>query len=623
MTVSIAKVTAGKQPYYESELEVTQEAYYLKERISQNQYVGQGAAAWGLNGQTIEAGNPVFGSLFRGEHPITGDPLIRGTKTERQYGQASYKAVRAYDLTFSPPKSVSIIEALSWTTGDTQAEKQVWDCHERAVKATLRYVDDKLLFTRTGAGGRQRERVHGTFALIHHNTSRPVSAERYPDPQLHTHALLFNAGVRSDGRTGAIDARPLFRSHHRLGDIYHRTLQQELQQTFGFCFHHVPLKKGWSFEIEGVPHNLIREFSQRRLAIEQVLQGNETPKQVRKEVLATRKAKPQTVDRAALLMAWQQTAERHQFDVRQFLHRPVKQEQPPRETERREVSLPLSEPTQRQAQPSQNLLKPLPSAQAARPVVPSRHSAAPSRPASSRQAMQRIRDRLAVQPELPPVEQDKRDIPLSPQRDEVTAQRQARPTHQPAASAPFGAVSRRLIHPPRPIARDRSSSARKVKRLHRKFLWLYATGRINRRTYLRVVEGRGLPASRWGIDFAYATYRISQAQRLHLYHKYGYGLPKGTPTSPVGINLAYATHQITAGQRLYLLHRRQKPRERLTLQHKPEMRQALKQRIQLSNPQHLPADRPARPSILKQIATVRSPTSSVQSQPPVKQRPHR
>ena len=526
MVVSIAKVRAGKKSYYESELE----SYYLKECISQNKFVGQGAERWGINEQVILADNHAFHALFRGEHPQTGEPLIRGTNTERVYRQGqestTHKAVRAYDLTFSPPKSVSIVEALSWADGDTQTAQQVWQCHERAVRSTLDYVEKRLLFTCTGAGGCYRERVDGVFALIHHNTSRPVSSDRHPDPQCHTHVLLFNAGVLKDGRTGAIDGQPLFCSHHRLGAMYRQKLQQELYQELGFSFRHVQLKKGWSFEIKGVPQSLIREFSQRRIGIEQALQGNESPKQVRKGVLATRKAKVEDLDRTTLLASWQETGRQHGFDIQTFLHGRFVEE---------------------------------------------------------------------IQPHAAP-----RHMML--------------PAH--------ASVTRRLMSVPKPSVPRGHSVSQKGKQLKRKFLWLYATGKISRKTYLRVVEGRGLPSSRLGIDVAYATYKIGQAQRLYLYHKYGYGLPKGIPRTQVSINLAYATRQITAGQRLYLLHHQTRSQAVPAIDRKPEMKRVLRRMAQ-PKAEHLPKRRWVHPSILKQLATLCLQKQTIQPQlkPQVKRRP--
>lgn len=551
MTVSTAKVRGGKKSYYESELEETPEGYYLGERISLNKFFGQGARQWGLDEQVIAADNHAFHALFGGKNPQTGEPLIRGTKTERVYQQGQetthHKSVRALDLTFSPPKSVSIVEALSWATGDTHTAKTVWQCHERAVRETLKYVEKKLLFTRTGAGGRYRERIDGVFALIHHNTSRPVSASRHPDPQLHTHVLLFNAGIRSDGTTGAIDAWPLFRSHHRLGAIYHRKLQQELHQHLGFTFRQVKLEKGWCFEIKGVPQALIREFSQRRLEIEKKLTGQESSKQVRKEVLATRKAKVEGLDRTTLLASWLETAHRHNFDV-QALVRGRAQKM----TASQNRQLPETKPTTNS----------------------------------------------------------------SPVLDGSTYQSNEDAKVQPHSIKPLGGstrltkdafvVTRRLIRTPKPSVSRTPYTSRKAQRLKQKFLWLYATGKISRATYLRVVEGRGLPKSRLGIDFAYATYRISQAQRLYLYHKHGYGLPKGAPTGIVSINLAYATRQITAGQRLYLLHRHKRLTKPPDVKRSPELKRLFQHMVQKRQQAPLPKRSRDRPSILSHINRLRS-----------------
>ena len=56
-------------------------------------------------------------------------------------------------------------------------------------------------------------------------------------------------------------------------------------------------------------------------------------------------------------------------------------------------------------------------------------------------------------------------------------------------------------------------------RLKKKITVLYAIGRVDRETYLRITTGKGLPTTKVGIEFQYATYRISRKQRNYLLSK--------------------------------------------------------------------------------------------------------
>ena len=56
----------------------------------------------------------------------------------------------AFDVTFSPSKSVSVLWGLS---GDEQVRRIVVEAHEVAVAAGLAHVDERAGHTRAGDGG--------------------------------------------------------------------------------------------------------------------------------------------------------------------------------------------------------------------------------------------------------------------------------------------------------------------------------------------------------------------------------------------------------------------------------------------------------------------------------------
>ena len=97
------------------------------------------------------------------------------TRTERRVG---------YDFTFSVPKSVSLLYAMS-------GDQDILDAFRGAVDETMREIEAEMK-TRVRMGGKDEDRVTGNmvWAEFIHTTSRPVDG--IPDPQLHAHVFVFN-----------------------------------------------------------------------------------------------------------------------------------------------------------------------------------------------------------------------------------------------------------------------------------------------------------------------------------------------------------------------------------------------------------------------------------------------
>jgi conjugative relaxase-like TrwC/TraI family protein len=99
--------------------------------------------------------------------------------------------VAGFDLTFSAPKSVSVVFAL----GDRNARGAVRDAHDGAAREAIAYLEVSAAAVRRGHGGARVEPASGLIgAAFWHRTSR------VGDPQLHTHVLVANLGRGPDGR---------------------------------------------------------------------------------------------------------------------------------------------------------------------------------------------------------------------------------------------------------------------------------------------------------------------------------------------------------------------------------------------------------------------------------------
>jgi hypothetical protein len=107
-----------------------------------------GARALGLvGGGRVERDE--FMALMRGRSPVDGAVL-------REMGQRS--TVSGFDLTWSAPKSVSVLFAI----GDEDISRALLAAHERAVDEALAYMERETCWTRRVATGQpaRRRRVH-------------------------------------------------------------------------------------------------------------------------------------------------------------------------------------------------------------------------------------------------------------------------------------------------------------------------------------------------------------------------------------------------------------------------------------------------------------------------------
>ena len=185
-----------------------------------------------------------------------------------------------YDLTFSAPKSVSVL----WALGSHDVKESVLKAHQNAVNEALLHIEKYAGITRRGKNGHRLESVKNLmFAKFEHGTSREN------DPQLHTHCLLFNVAPRQDGGFGTIESRYIYEEVMAAGAIYQGQLASNLENILG-C---TSTRKNNSFEILGVSKSLIDRFSTRRnqIKLNMMLSGYSSPKSADLSALSTRKNK--------------------------------------------------------------------------------------------------------------------------------------------------------------------------------------------------------------------------------------------------------------------------------------------------------------------------------------------
>lgn len=270
---SISNATQAAQ-YYE---DLAVEDYYELGGEPAGYWLGQLQSLLYLSDR-VQTGE--LGKMLQGYHPITGEALASNAGTDHKAG---------WDMTFSAPKSVSV----AWALAQEETKVAIQNAQKKAVKAGISFLE-KYAFSNRDRGEMSGSINQVIAVAYEHSTSRSQ------DPQLHTHVLVANLGLRVDGSACAID----FDSRWKLavGAVYRAELAYELQQL-GFQIEQ-DVKK--SFSINGIPQKLCDAFSKRRQAIvEQAEKYGVTSSQgMQIATFATRENKIGEISRSKLFQKW-------------------------------------------------------------------------------------------------------------------------------------------------------------------------------------------------------------------------------------------------------------------------------------------------------------------------------
>ena len=295
--------------------------YYLDPDEPAGRWWGSGLGALGLAG---EVHGDQLRSLLAGEDPATGWPL------GRSFGERS---ARGFDATFSAPKSVSALWAL---TPDRWVRAEVLAAHDAAVTAALGWFEEHGAVTRRGRDGvDQVDSLGVAAALFRQHTSRSM------DPQLHTHAVISSKVQDETGKWLALDARVLKYQQRSIGWIYDAALRSELTTRLGVTWEQ-PV--AGPIDLDCIPEEVRGVLSKRTGQIDEKLgdllerwmaehDGDDPdPATIasleRKAVLASRPAKVHGVDAIGLHQEWAAEAESAGFDPDTLTADGIRRQQP-------------------------------------------------------------------------------------------------------------------------------------------------------------------------------------------------------------------------------------------------------------------------------------------------------
>lgn len=243
-------------------------SYYMKTGTPQGRWLGNG-----LQGIARKAGDKVTESDARSifqdaVHPDSKEPLGRPHGQQRINQQpsnhsATKHAVAGFDLTFSVPKSVSTL----WALSPRDLQEQILQTHHEAIEATLVWMEEQVINTRSGRNGVAHVGTRGAIAAAFDHWE-----SRAGDPQLHTHLVMANRVQRvTDGAWVTLDSRTLYKavvaaSEHYNGllfDALHTSLCTETDIRAPAQNTHNP-----SQQLTGIAEALVREFSNRSRLID-------------------------------------------------------------------------------------------------------------------------------------------------------------------------------------------------------------------------------------------------------------------------------------------------------------------------------------------------------------------
>ena len=221
LTISKPLSASQAHAYHAKEFTSAEQNYWKQDDRTLGDWHGELADKFGLSGGVDEEH---FARLADGQHPITGEQLVRH-RTVQEYEGVDGKAVApvehraGWDATFSAPKSVSL-------TALVGGDDRVRDAHRQAVNTAL---DELEQYTQARIGGNSPAETTGQFvaAKFEHDTARPVDG--YAAPQLHTHTVIFNVTERENGQTRALQERGLFESQQFATAVYQSELTFRLR----------------------------------------------------------------------------------------------------------------------------------------------------------------------------------------------------------------------------------------------------------------------------------------------------------------------------------------------------------------------------------------------------------
>ena len=234
---------------------------------------------------------------------LTGTTLT--PENFKEFITSSKHKINSFDLTFSAPKSFSILAE----TSNQELREKLINLHIKAADSAMAKIEQDAtfrLFYTDDNGQRQYVSVPAAglqyASFIHHSS-------RMQDPQLHTHNVVLNSIMYND-KEYSIDARYFYQNQREYSKLYRSELINQLINN------NINIKitdyENLLFEVAGVSNEDITNFSKQSKNIDSVIEDlkKQYPaadvKELRERAnLSTRAAKNHNVKIEDLREKWQ------------------------------------------------------------------------------------------------------------------------------------------------------------------------------------------------------------------------------------------------------------------------------------------------------------------------------
>lgn len=190
-----------------------------------------------------------FEMVMTHRNPKTGITLFDKNQIIKKSG---------WDLTFSAPKSVSIL----WAIADDCTKRKLLNAHISSVQSTVEYIERFIAGIKRSKNGTVKEHAKGILAAFFtHFTSREL------DPHIHTHVVIPNFALSYDGKIRALDSRKIYKYQKVIGALYRTQLARELI-SLGYSLE----KDQESFRVSAIARSADVLFSNRAMQIRNELE---------------------------------------------------------------------------------------------------------------------------------------------------------------------------------------------------------------------------------------------------------------------------------------------------------------------------------------------------------------
>ena len=292
--------------------------------------LGKGAEVLGL---AAEITAEQFDAVLRGIDPTSGIQLRAKANHHRGEERAGW------DVTLSPPKSISIQALVAGDTRLIEADRQ-------AALRAIQEVEACALGRRRG--GREWVQTGNVVAVMfeHHDARESVSGTHGPMPQLHHHTFIANLTRLPNGQWRGLEPKEIYKARRFIDAVYMTELANRVQEI-GY---RIGRGRDGAFELAGFTRGQILAFSERSQDIEaeKAAQGITDPTAARTIIIKTRKAKREH-DPAALKAEREALAEQHGIRLANFPTQPLQPSIKPQAQAEQSLNYAISHTTAHQA----------------------------------------------------------------------------------------------------------------------------------------------------------------------------------------------------------------------------------------------------------------------------------